>query len=102
LTFHFVLLGWIFFRAANMTAAFNILKQIGSPRYSFANSTPAFLFILAFAAAAHFVPRGWYNNSILVFARAPALVQAGALTLLAVTIRYVAATGATPFIYSKF
>jgi hypothetical protein len=58
--------------------------------------------VLVFAAAAHFVPHSWYNGSIVRFARVPALVQAGALALLAVAIRYVAATGATPFIYSKF
>jgi D-alanyl-lipoteichoic acid acyltransferase DltB (MBOAT superfamily) len=101
-TFHYVLLGWIFFRAANMKTAFAILQQIGTLKYSFGNTTPAFLFVLAFAAAAHFVPRNWYNGGILIFARAPALVQAAALGMLALAIRYVAATGATPFIYSKF
>jgi D-alanyl-lipoteichoic acid acyltransferase DltB (MBOAT superfamily) len=101
-TFHFVLLGWVFFRAANMKTAFGILQQIASFHYSFGNTTPAFLFVLAFAAAAHFVPKNWYDGGIIVFARAPALVQAGALAMLALAIRCVAATGATPFIYSKF
>jgi D-alanyl-lipoteichoic acid acyltransferase DltB (MBOAT superfamily) len=102
LTFHFVLLGWIFFRAVNLSAAFGILKQIGSLRFSFANTTPAFLLVLLFAVAAHFAPKTWYDGGIVRFSRTPALVQAGALALLSIAIRHVAATGASPFIYSKF
>ena len=102
LTFHFVLLGWIFFRAASLTAALSILRQIGSLRYTFENTTPVFLCVLIFAAAAHFVPASWFNGSVIRFARTPALVQAAALALLALAIRYISATDAAPFIYSKF
>jgi D-alanyl-lipoteichoic acid acyltransferase DltB (MBOAT superfamily) len=102
LTFHFVLLGWIFFRAATLTVAFSILRQIGSLRYTFENTTPTFLFVLLFAAVVHFVPASWFNGSIIRFARTPALVQAGALALLALVIRYVSSAAASPFIYSKF
>ena len=102
LTFHYVLLGWVFFRAANLGAALGVLRQIGSLRYSFSNTTPAFLLVLAVAAIGHYLPQDWYNRSILQFARTPALVQAGAMALLALGIRYVAATGASPFIYSRF
>src|SRR6185437_453869 len=79
LTFHYVLLGWIFFRAANLTAAMNILRQIASFRYTFENTTPALLAILLLAAAAHFAPASWFNTGIIGFARTPALVQAAAL-----------------------
>ena len=102
LTFHFVLLGWIFFRAASLGTALSILRQIGSFRYSFDNITPAFLLVLAVAVAAHYVPQSWYSGSVIGFARTPALIQAGALALLVFAIRFVAATGAAPFIYSKF
>jgi hypothetical protein len=83
-------------------AAIGILRQIATFHYSLANATPVFLLVLAFAAAAHFVPKNWFNSSVILFARAPALVQAGALALLAVAIRYFGATGAAPFIYSRF
>jgi D-alanyl-lipoteichoic acid acyltransferase DltB (MBOAT superfamily) len=102
LTFHYVLLGWIFFRAASIGSALSILRQIGSLKYSFDNTTPAFLFVLIVAIAAHFVPASWFNGAIIRFARTPALVQAGALALLALAIHYVSATGAAPFIYSRF
>jgi alginate O-acetyltransferase complex protein AlgI len=102
LTFHYVLLGWIFFRADSVTAAFGILRQIGSLRYTVENTTSAFLCVLIFAAVAHFVPASWFNGGIIRFARTPALIQAAALALLALAIRYVSATGPAPFIYSKF
>lgn len=102
LTFHFVLLAWIFFRAANVPTALRILSQISSLRYSFDNTTPAFLLVLAIGIAAHFIPKAWYDGGIAFFARTPALVQSAALVLLLLAIQHVAATGAAPFIYTRF
>ena len=105
LTFHVVLFAWIFFRAANLETVTKILGQIGSLRslhVSFDNSSPAFLFVLAGGAAVHFIPKNWYDGSVTGFSRAPALLQAAALELVVVAIRYVGAAGAAPFIYSKF
>jgi alginate O-acetyltransferase complex protein AlgI len=102
LTFHFVLLGWIFFRAANVDTALKILSQIANFRFSFDNTTPAFLAVLLAGAVAHFVPKSWYDGSIIGFSRTPALVQSAALALLVFAIQRVAATGAAPFIYTRF
>jgi alginate O-acetyltransferase complex protein AlgI len=102
LTFHFVLLGWVFFRAANVGAASRILSQIASGHYSFDNTTPVFLLVLGIGVVGHFLPKSWYEGSVLLFARTPAVVQAAALALLTVAIRYVASSGAAPFIYTKF
>ena len=102
LTFHFVLLGWVFFRAASANAALTVLSQIGSGHYSFDNTTPLFLLVLGIGVAGHFLPKSWYDGGVLLFARTPAVIQAGALAALTLAIRYVASTGAAPFIYSKF
>lgn len=102
MTFHFVLLTWIFFRAANVDTALKVLSQIAHFRFSFDNTTPAFLFVLMAGAAAHFIPKSWYDGSVLGFARTPAVVQSAALALLVVAIQRVAATGAAPFIYTRF
>jgi D-alanyl-lipoteichoic acid acyltransferase DltB (MBOAT superfamily) len=102
LTFHFVLFTWIFFRAASVEAAMQILRQIASLRFSFENATPGFLAVLAIAAAAHFTPRSWHEFGLRKFALAPAFVQAGALALLLMAVRLVSSAGAAPFIYSKF
>jgi D-alanyl-lipoteichoic acid acyltransferase DltB (MBOAT superfamily) len=101
-TFHFVCLGWIFFRAETLEAALLILQQIASLTIGFANVTPAFAAILASAAALHYLPPGWYTALQQRYAAAPALVQAAALAMLAFGIRLVASSGAAPFVYQRF
>jgi len=102
LTFHFVLFTWIFFRAASVEAALQILRQIASLRFSFENATPAYLGVLALAAIAHYTPKSWHDLGLRKFTVAPAVVQAAALALLLIAIRLVSSAGAAPFIYSKF
>jgi len=102
LTFHFVLLAWIFFRADSMKAAIEILAQIGSLQYSFENTTAPFLFVLGIGVAAHYTPKVWFDAGEGWFARSPALLQAVAIALLIVAIQYVATSSAAPFIYQKF
>ena len=101
-TFHFVLFAWIFFRAPNVATARDILFQISSGTISFANVSPAFALVLAIAVIAHYVPKTWYERSLEFYSASPAYVQAAALALLVVAIHYVAATGAAPFIYTRF
>ena len=101
-TFHFVAFAWIFFRAANLGIARDILLQIGSCTVSLANVTPSFMLILSIAAMAHFVPRNWYDGGLRLFTVSPAYIQAAALALLVIAIQYIAATGTAPFIYTKF
>ena len=101
-TFHFVVFTWIFFRAANVSTALDILRQIGSGTIAFANVSGPFLMVLGIAVAAHYWPKSWYEKARNGFVAAPAVVQAAALVLLVAAIEYIAATGAAPFIYTKF
>ena len=101
-TFHFVAFAWIFFRAASLETARDILSQIASLTVSFANVSAGFVIVLAVAVVSHYVPKNWYELSRDWFTRCPAYVQAAALALLVVALQYVAATGAAPFIYTRF
>lgn len=101
-TFHFVLVGWIFFRAANVATARDILTQIGSGTVSFANVAPGFLLVLGIAILAHYLPKSWYDGSLRLYSASPFYAQATAMALLIVAIQYVGATGAVPFIYNRF
>jgi D-alanyl-lipoteichoic acid acyltransferase DltB (MBOAT superfamily) len=105
LTFHFVLFAWIFFRAATVDTAWKILGQIASLRsfrFSFDNVTPGFLAVLLVGVVGHLMPRRWQESGVTWFARTPAVLQAASLTALLIAIQMVSATGAAPFIYSKF
>jgi alginate O-acetyltransferase complex protein AlgI len=101
-TFHFVLIGWVFFRASSLSTARDILYQISSGTISFANITPAFVLVMAIAAAAHFVPQRWYDGGLRLYCQFPYYAQAAAIAAVAVAIRYVAGSGSAPFIYSRF
>jgi len=102
LTFNFVVFTWIFFRAPNLRTAVDFLEQIGSGTVSFGNIAPGFVLILAIAVIAHYLPRKAYDVSVDIFSRSPALAQAAALAALVLAVRYLAGTGATPFVYSRF
>lgn len=101
-TFHFVLVGWVFFRASSLQTAQDIFYQISSLTISFANITPAFGIVFLIAAAAHYVPKRWYDSGLQLYCQFPYYAQAAAIAAVAVAIRYVAGSGSAPFIYSRF
>ena len=101
-TFHFVLIGWIFFRSASLATAGDIFAQIASGTISFANVAPGFVLVMIIAAVAHYLPKNWYERSLTCYNESPFYVQAAAMALLVVAIQYVGATGAVPFIYNRF
>jgi len=102
LTFHFVAFAWIFFRAPSFDVAVAILSRIASLTVSLANISGPLALVLAIGVLAHYLPRKWYDWSLAFYVRAPFYAQAGALALLAVGLQSVVATGAAPFIYTRF
>jgi D-alanyl-lipoteichoic acid acyltransferase DltB (MBOAT superfamily) len=101
-TFHFVCLAWIFFRAPNLDTAWLVIARIGSLTPSVANVSIPLALVLSIAALFHYTPRNWYERLANFFAATPFYVQAAAMALLVLAIQYVAATGAAPFIYTRF
>ena len=93
---------WIFFRASTIDGALAILARIGSLTVSFANVSPALWVVLAIAVAGHYIPAKAFTWMQDYFVAAPFFAQAIALMALAVALQYVAATGAAPFIYTRF
>lgn len=101
-TFHFVLVGWVFFRASSLATAQDIFYQISSRTISFANITPAFVLVAAIAVAAQYVPKRWYDSGLQLYCQFPYYAQAAAIAALVIAIRYVAGSASAPFIYSRF
>jgi len=101
-TVQFVCLAWVFFRAASLENAWAVLARIASLTGSLANVSGPLAVVLGIAALAHYCPADWYRRATLLFIKAPSFVQAFAMALLLLAIHYVAATGAAPFIYTKF
>ncbi|MGH9662333.1 MAG: hypothetical protein ACRD96_27530, partial [Bryobacteraceae bacterium] len=69
---------------------------------SFANISAPVALVMAIAIAGHYLPNRWRDWSADRWAAAPFYAQAAALMLLAIGLQYVAATGAAPFIYTRF
>lgn len=101
-TFHFVAFAWIFFRAPDFAVAMAILGRIASLTVSFANISGPLALVLAIGIVAHYTPKKWFDWSLACYVRAPFYSQAAALALLTLGLQNVVATGAAPFIYTKF
>ena len=102
LTFHFVCLTWVFFRAPDLKAALAVLARIGSLTVSAENLSAGILLMMALAAVGHFLPNRWLASSIALFGRAPFYAQAAALAALAIALQFLTGAGGAPFVYSRF
>ncbi|HEU0122796.1 MAG TPA: MBOAT family O-acyltransferase [Bryobacteraceae bacterium] len=102
ITVQFVCFCWIYFRANSLEQANLIVERIVSNSWAFDNVSAGLWTVLALAVAGHYAPKSWLEQPRDLFIRSPFFAQATVLLLLAIAIQYVAATGAAPFIYTKF
>jgi alginate O-acetyltransferase complex protein AlgI len=102
ITLHFVVFAWIFFRAASLENAFDVLGRLASLSVSFANISLPITVVLLVAAAGHYTPKKWREWTSARFVAAPFYAQAAALAALVAAIEYVGMTGAAPFLYTQF
>ncbi|MGA9769727.1 MAG: MBOAT family O-acyltransferase [Blastocatellia bacterium] len=102
LTFQFVCLAWVFFRAETLERAFALLSQLIAFHMDTANLAAPVLLIIAFGFAAHFVNDRRWESFQKGFIRLPAFAQACVLFALAMGLYFVASSDVVPFIYSRF
>jgi alginate O-acetyltransferase complex protein AlgI len=98
-TYHFVCLTWVFFRAGSLENARQVLARIGSLTPGVENVTPLLAGVLALGAAAMFVRKTWYAWAM---DGTPFYVHGVALALVAVAIQFLGGQGSVPFVYSRF
>jgi D-alanyl-lipoteichoic acid acyltransferase DltB (MBOAT superfamily) len=101
-TYQFVCLTWIFFRAGNVTNAWDILCRVASLSVSFENVTTRFAAAMLLSGGTFFLPRTWHARAMERFAACPFYVHAGALAAVALVLRYWSAGGNAAFVYSRF
>jgi alginate O-acetyltransferase complex protein AlgI len=102
LTFHYVCLAWIFFRAPSFKKATLVLRQIAQGSTFHPNLPPIVLAILGVGLVAHFTPDAWFARMKRGFTELPAVAQGVVLFLVAVVLHEAASTQAVPFIYFQF
>lgn len=102
ITFHIVLLGWIFFRAESFDAAIAYLGGIGRGNWANSVVTPLAAGLILLGMVMHFTPRHMMQAMALRLRSANALllgVGTGAAILLIDAMRF---EGVAPFIYYQF
>jgi D-alanyl-lipoteichoic acid acyltransferase DltB (MBOAT superfamily) len=102
LTFHYVCLGWIFFRAPTFERAFEVLRGLGTLTFGTANLSPMLWALLVAGFATHLIPTGLGARSVQAVRRLPAPAQGALLLGIVLGIRLAGATAVVPFIYFQF
>ena len=101
--FAFVCLGWVFFRAASMEAAFAVLGRLftGWDRVGGA-ITPALLLVIALGVGVQYVPARMWSAGQVRFSRLGPALQGVALALVLMVINVLGPTGPAEFLYVRF
>ena len=106
LTFQFVCLTWIYFRAPDLGTASAVLQRIGSGSWTVDNISAPMLWVMFAGVAAHVVPARWFEKTVQIFVSAPAalqaLVQGVALAAAVLLIEFLSGKGAGSFVYGNF
>ncbi len=102
LTFHFVCLTWIFFRAQDVATAKLMLQQISSHTPGVDNVTPLLAGVMVLAALLHCVPSGWFAMCARGCDRLPFWLQGAALAGVVLLIQSLAGHGSAGFVYGNF
>src|SRR5262249_26520401 len=102
LTFHYVCLAWIFFRAPTFKQAVLVLQQLTTLTTVHPNLPPVVAALLAVGLVAHYTPGATYERVRRAFGELPAPAQGAVLFAVAVVLHEVASTAAVPFVYFQF
>jgi D-alanyl-lipoteichoic acid acyltransferase DltB (MBOAT superfamily) len=102
LTFQFVCLAWVFFRAPTFAHATLLLGRIAKGTTSVANVSPRVALVLATGFALHLVPDGWQGRAREAFVKLPAPAMGVLLALAAYVLHLAAGARAEPFVYGQF
>ena len=100
LVFHFVCLGWVFFRAPTIHDAFVVLNRLLFHRGGGVDI--GIVLVIALMLASQFVSRDVVGRMQVAFTRWGLGVQVGALAVVLLLIDILGPTGIAPFIYFQF
>jgi D-alanyl-lipoteichoic acid acyltransferase DltB (MBOAT superfamily) len=102
ITFHIVLLGWIFFRAASFGDALSFLGGVFGGGAASALLTPLLLALILIGMSFHFAPRDTIRNVAMRVRALPAPAVGLAAGLLILVVDAMRPDGVAPFIYYQF
>ena len=101
LTFHFVCLTWVVFRAQSLAHARQVLGRLAAMQFGHGNLSAPILLVLAVAYLSHWTPKRLTERLDITWAWLPAPAQAVVILSVALGLYYVAGAEAQ-FIYGNF
>lgn len=102
LTFHFVCLTWVLFRAESIGGALDVLVRLCTAWGPAPEVTPLVLAAIAVTVGAQFVPADLAHRALVRFAAAPLVAQTVAFALFFAVTGALGPEGVAPFIYFRF
>ena len=102
LTFHVVLVAWVFFRAENLEIVGQIGRRLGDMTTGSGNIPAKALVFMLVVLASQALPEAWFERAVARFSALPAGLQAALLLSSAVLVRFASAGQIAPFIYQGF
>lgn len=100
-TFHVVVLAWVFFRAESFDAAWGVLRRLTDIGPAPA-VTPLLLTVVVTVFAFQFIPENWSARVGDAFRRLGPIAQTAALGTLLLVVDTLGPEGVAPFIYTRF
>ena len=102
-TFHFVCLTWVFFRAPSLEGALTYLSTLVSGDAIWSTTvTPLVLLMLAFGALTQIIPDAWFERLEVRYDRASIAVKVALPFAVIFLVAVAAPGGVPPFIYFQF
>jgi D-alanyl-lipoteichoic acid acyltransferase DltB (MBOAT superfamily) len=105
LTFQFVCLAWVFFRAPSFghaTLLLGRIARVGATSWGLANVSPRVALVLAAGFVMHAIPADWEARVRERFVRLPAPAMGVLLALAAYGLHLAAGAKTEPFVYGQF
>jgi alginate O-acetyltransferase complex protein AlgI len=102
LTFHFVCLAWVFFRAPTLGHAWLMLTRMARGTRDLSNVSSHAGTLIVLGLLLHALPWRWIDSIRDRFIRTPAVVQGAVLAAAAYGLHVAAAAKAEPFVYGQF
>ena len=100
--FHFVSLGWIFFRASSFETALLLIQSIFSWNFSFELLTPFVFGLVAIGLLINIIPLGIFDGIGERFSKLHPAFQGFLLGMILILIGILSPDGVAPFIYFQF
>ncbi|MGD8859335.1 MAG: MBOAT family protein [Myxococcales bacterium] len=101
-TLHFAVLSRVFFRGTSVDNALEVSGRLLAGSTSIGHVPAAVLWLLLLGFAAHYTPRGWFEEARRGFVQLPAPVQGAVLAGVGSVLMLLATQDVVPYIYFQF